>query len=194
MTAIETVCVFCGSRKGFDETHRESAERLGGIIAREGLHLVFGGGGIGLMAVVAKAALAEGGGVTGVIPENLARTEMAMEGLDELLVVDSLHRRKQIMFERSDAFVALPGGIGTLDEVVELLLWRQVGLHDKPVVLVNYAKFWDPLLDLLDHLTHAGFGPAQSHQHYIVVDTVDDVLPALAQARTPSMDDQVDRL
>lgn len=194
MIPLNSVCVFCGSRKGFNTLHQESAQQLGRDIAQAGLRLVYGGGGIGLMNVVARAALDANGDVTGVIPEYLARSEMALESLTDLLVVDSLHERKRIMFERSDAFVALPGGIGTLDEIVELLLWRQVGLHDKPIILVNEDNFWGPLETLLMQLAKDGFAAALTSHHYIVVETVDDVLPALRAAPDPTIKPRLDQL
>ena len=194
MISLNSVCVFCGSRKGFNTLHQESAQQLGRAIAQAGIRLVYGGGGIGLMNVVAQAALDAKGDVTGVIPEYLARSEKALESLTDLLVVDSLHERKRIMFERSDAFVALPGGIGTLDEIVELLLWRQVGLHDKPIILVNEDNFWDPLETLLKQLTKDGFAAALTSHHYIVVETVDDVLPALRAAPDPTIKPRLEQL
>jgi uncharacterized protein (TIGR00730 family) len=153
---VKNVCVFCGSRVGGPDVYAEAARRLGDLLARRGLGLVYGAGHIGLMGVLADAALAAGGRVVGVIPQDLVDRELAHRGLTELCVVDTMHQRKALMADRSDAFVALPGGYGTLDETFEILTWGQLGLHTKPVGLLNVAGFFDSLLAWLDHAVREG--------------------------------------
>lgn len=178
--SIRSVCVFCGSRVGRDPKYRATARTLGHLLAKNGLRLVYGGGSIGLMTVVADAVLAEGGEVLGVIPDFLDRIEVGHRSLTDLKVVGSMHERKAAMFEQSDAFVVLPGGLGTLDETLEIITWRQLGLHDKPILLVNQDGYWDPLLALLDHTVTEGFASESTRRLFSVVDDVGDVLPALA--------------
>jgi uncharacterized protein (TIGR00730 family) len=153
---IASLCLFCGSKAGNDPIATALATDLGGLCAERGLTLVYGGGTFGLMGIAARAALAGGGRVVGVIPDVLMALEVAQPGLTELIVTASLHERKALMFARSDAIVALPGGIGTMDELFEVMTWRNLGLHTKPIFLVGGA-FWDPFLDLLGHLDRAGF-------------------------------------
>jgi uncharacterized protein (TIGR00730 family) len=154
---IRSVCVYCGSAGGGDERYRAAAAELGGSLAAAGITMVFGGGHIGLMGVAADAALAGGGRVIGVIPAALRERELAHGRVGELVVVDTMHDRKRIMAERSDAFAVLPGGIGTLDEFFEILTWRQLGLHNKPIFLVDAAGYWKPLRALLDHIVAQHF-------------------------------------
>jgi len=156
---MQRVCVFCGSRPGSRPEYAIAARRLGQSIARSGAGLVYGGASVGVMREVADAALAEGGEVIGVIPRALVDREVAHHGLSELRVVDSMHVRKAMMAELSDGFVALPGGFGTLDELFETLTWAQLGIHDKPVGLVDTCGFWRPLLSLVDHMVTEGFIP-----------------------------------
>ncbi len=146
MARNPSVCVFCGSRVGDDPAHKAAAEDAGRRIARNGWRLVYGGGGVGLMRVAADAALAEDGHVIGVIPEFLRVREAGHTGVDDLIVTDGMHDRKQIMFNLASAFLILPGGVGTMDETVEILTWKQLGNHTKPIVLVNLGGYWDPLL------------------------------------------------
>jgi uncharacterized protein (TIGR00730 family) len=148
---VRSVCVFCGSSAGARPEYATAAETLGREIARRGLTLVYGAGNVGLMGVVADACLAEGGRVVGFIPESLVAWEVAHEGLTERYVTRSMHERKMGMADRADAFVALPGGVGTFEELFEVLTWAQLGIHNKPVALLNTAGFYDPLLALLDH-------------------------------------------
>jgi uncharacterized protein (TIGR00730 family) len=182
MASVKRVCVYCGSSGRVDEIYRAAATRLGVILAKAGLDLVYGGGRIGLMGLLADAALASGGHVTGVIPNFLHDRELAHSGLSELLLVDSMHERKRRMFELADAFVVLPGGLGTLDETFEIVTWKQLGLHDKPVVLVDVARYWMPLIELVEHVVASGFAPRSSLGLYRVVPRVEDVLGALAAA------------
>ena len=156
---IRSLCLFCGSRSGLDPTHAETARALGRWCAANGVRLVYGGGGIGLMGEAARAALAAGGEVIGVIPRSLMRAEIAQAGLTVLHVVESFHARKALMHDLSDAVVALPGGIGTLDELFEAMTWRELGLHDKPVYLLGEDDYWAPFTALLGHIAAAGFAP-----------------------------------
>ena len=157
MAAIDRLCVYCGSSGAVDRRYREAARDLGERLAAAGIELVFGGGRIGLMGVLADAVLAGGGRVLGVIPERLRDAELAHQGASELVMTGSMHDRKRVMAERADAFAVLPGGIGTLDEMFEILTWRQLGLHDKPIFLVDIAGYWQPLRALLDHLVAQQF-------------------------------------
>ncbi|MEP6564312.1 MAG: TIGR00730 family Rossman fold protein [Mesorhizobium sp.] len=160
MNTIRSVCVYCGSSPGRDETYAKAGHLLGRSIARSGLRLIYGGGTKGIMGAVAEGALRAGGKVTGIIPRfliNKEATETALDRLDELVITDNMHERKHKMFEKSDAFVALPGGIGTVEEIVEIMTWAQLGHHRKPIVFANVKGFWDPMLALIDHMTSEGF-------------------------------------
>lgn len=148
--SIQSVCVFCGSTPGREPAYGAAAVELGSILAREGITLVYGGGNVGLMGALADAALANGGRVVGVVPHSLAKKEVAHQGLTELHVVDSMHDRKAMMGAMGDAFVALPGGLGTLEEIFEVVTWAQLGIHDKPCALVNIAGYYDKLIEFLD--------------------------------------------
>jgi uncharacterized protein (TIGR00730 family) len=154
---LRRLCVYCGSSIGADPRYREAAEALGAGLAASGIELVYGGGRNGLMGAVADAVLAGGGTAIGVIPRHLQDRELAHLGLSELVIVDTMHQRKQAMAERADAFAALPGGIGTLDETVEILSWRQLGLHDKPIYIVDIAGYWSPLAMLFEHVATSDF-------------------------------------
>ncbi len=186
MAILRSLCLFCGSRTGADEAHRAAAAELGTALGRRGVRLVFGGGGGGLMGVAADAALAAGGQVVGVIPAHLHGLEVAHQALSELIVVDSMHARKQRMFELADAFAVLPGGLGTLDETIEIVTWRQLGLHDKPIVLVDNAGYWAPLRRLVEHVVAAGFAGPETARLFTVVERVDDVFTAVAAAKPPA--------
>jgi uncharacterized protein (TIGR00730 family) len=157
------ICVFCGSTAGINERYVDAARELGTALVRRGLGLVYGGGSIGLMGAIADTVMAEGGEVIGVIPEDLLAREIGKLDITDLRVVDSMHQRKQMMSELSDAFVALPGGMGTFEELCEVLTWAQLGIHDKPVGLINAAGYYDPLLALFDHAVTEGF-IAPSHR------------------------------
>ena len=182
MTSIRNVCVYCGSSEGNDQRFAEAADQLGAALAAAGIGLVFGGGGDGLMGRVAAAAIAGGGRVTGIIPKFLLKREHAIEGAEELIVVDDMHQRKQLMFERADAFIALPGGIGTLEELVEQLTWVQLRRHTKPVLLADIGAFWRPLLALIAHMHNLGFLREGFDVHYLVAEKIEDVLPMLHAA------------
>ena len=186
MIALTSLCVYCGSSIGVDPAHRAAAGRLGGLMAERGVRLVFGGGRTGLMGVLADAVLAAGGSVVGVIPDHIEEREVGHGGVSELLIVDSMHERKHRMFELADGFAVLPGGLGTLDETLEIITWRQLGLHDKPIVLVDSAGYWAPLEGLLEHVIAGGFARPDTRRLYTVVATVDDIFDALAAAPPPA--------
>ncbi len=154
---MRSICVYCGSNSGSKPVYSERAMRLGERIAREGLQLVYGGGNVGLMGVVADAVLQAGGEVVGVIPEQLVNWEVAHKGLTRLEVVGSMHERKMRMFDLADAFVALPGGFGTLDEMFEMLTWRQLGIGDKPCAFLDVDGFYQPLVAMIDHMVQERF-------------------------------------
>ncbi len=194
MAGIGSICIYCGSSLGHDSRFREGAATLGRLIAEAGVELIYGGGNIGLMGIAADAALAAGGRVTGVIPHDLKRAELAHQGLHELIVVKSMHDRKRIMFERSDAFVALPGGFGTLEETFEIITWKQIGLHDKPIVLVDNDGYWKPLGALLDHVIAEGFARPEARTLFTVVESAGAVLPALAALPEPAIRGEPERL
>ncbi len=176
---LSSVCLFCGSSEGADRRHRETAARFGRLIAGAGLRLVYGGGGIGLMGAAARAAMAAGGHVIGVLPEDLERLEVGMHDITELIIVDSMHARKKTMFDLSDAFVVLPGGVGTLDETIEMITWAQLGLHAKPIVIVDGDGYWRKFIELLAHVIGEGFAPAATAEIYTVAPDIDQVLPAI---------------
>ncbi|GJE37349.1 LOG family protein [Methylobacterium persicinum] len=182
MALVRTVCVYCGSGFGRNPAFREAAETLGAALARAGMALVYGGGDVGLMGTVARAVLEGGGHVTGIIPDFLQARENMLEAVNETIVVPDMHTRKRLMFERSDAFVTLPGGIGTLEELVEQLTWAQLGRHRKPVVLVSVDGFWTPLLGLFDHMRSHGFIREGLDLSYLVAPEAADVVPLLQAA------------
>jgi hypothetical protein len=157
MPQVTRLCVYCGSAVGQDSRYEAAARELGQALAAAGIELVFGGGRVGLMGVLADAVLTAGGRVVGIIPERLRNAELAHRGVSELVITGSMHDRKRVMAERADAFAVLPGGIGTLDETFEILTWRQLGLHNKPIFLIDVAGYWQPLRDLFDHLARHGF-------------------------------------
>ena len=179
-TPLGSVGLFCGSSDGTDPARLEAAGLLGRTIAAQGVRLVYGGGSTGLMGACARAVVAGGGKVLGVIPEFLCLPEVAYRAA-ELVVTASMHERKAVMFREADAFVVLPGGIGTLEEVIELLSWARLGLHRKPVVFLNPDGFWDPLVALIDHTVREGFTPATFGQTYRTVGEVPAVLPVLRE-------------
>ena len=187
MTELRALCVYCGSSNSAAASHLEAAAELGRLAARRGVEIVFGGGHVGLMGALADGALAEGGRVVGIIPEHLEAREVGHEGVSELIVVDSMHTRKRRMFERADAFCILPGGLGTLDEAFEIITWKQLGLHDKPIVLANIEGFWEPLLVLFAHQLAAGYLHERHWHLFNVVGRVNEVFDAVAGAPTPSV-------
>jgi hypothetical protein len=182
LSGLNNICVFCGSGNGRSPVYVEAANALGEAMARAGIGLVYGGGSLGLMGETARAVLTHGGYVTGIIPEFLSVKERMLRDVDELIITTDMHERKRLMFERSDAFVALPGGIGTLEELVEQLTWSQLGRHTKPIVLANIDHFWDPLIGLLDHMRREAFIRPGLEVGFIVVDTVAAIVPAIKNA------------
>ena len=180
MQKIRRLCVYCGSSGAVDRQYREAASELGARLAAAGIGLIYGGGRVGLMGLLADAALAGGGVVTGVIPSRLRDAELAHEGATELVVVASMHDRKRVMAERADAFAILPGGVGTLDETFEILSWKQLELHDKPIFLVDMGGYWAPLRALLDHIVAMGFARPQIRELLRIVASVPALIAALA--------------
>jgi uncharacterized protein (TIGR00730 family) len=182
MSKINAVCVYCGSSAGSDPAFVKAAEALGKSLAQNGVRLVYGGGSVGIMGAVARAVLDHGGTATGIIPEFLFRKERPQGLREDLIVTRDMHERKQKMFEAADAFVALPGGIGTLEELVEQLTWVQIGQHKKPVLLANINGFWEPLRDLLDHMEKLGFIYSGLNGNLLTADRPEDILPKLREA------------
>lgn len=185
MIALRSVCVYCGAAVGKDRRYRDLARRLGTILAKRGLTLVFGGGKVGLMGVLADAALAAGGQVIGVIPTSLRTVELAHQGCTELVVVESMHARKERMYALADGFVALPGGIGTLEETIEMITWRQLGFHDKPIAVVNDGGYWEPLRALFAATVAAGFAHDDIGRLVTFVDSAEAAVAALESSLEP---------
>lgn len=188
MSTIRSICVYCGSSPGRGEVYLEAGRVLGRSIAVSGLRLVYGGGTKGIMGAVSAGARGAGGKVMGIIPRflmNTEATESALARLDELIVTEDMHERKHKMFEESDAFVALPGGIGTVEEIVEIMTWAQLGRHRKPIVYGNIDGFWNPMLKLIDHMRAEGFVHTAHLVQPLVVDTAEGIVPAILEAVEP---------
>lgn len=185
--ALRSVCVFCGSSDAADPAFLADAGTLGAALAGEGLRLIYGGGGVGLMGACARAAHEAGGDVLGIIPDFLTSRERALETV-KTVVVTSMHQRKMMMFEESDGFVVLPGGIGTLEEVIELLSWRRLDLHAKPIVFHNPGDFWAPLFELFHHTVEQRLSPPSFLESWVEVEAVDEIIPALRGAKRPGRD------
>jgi uncharacterized protein (TIGR00730 family) len=181
---MQRICVFCGSHVGNDPSYAAMARETARAIVAAGYGVVYGGGGVGLMKILADAALEAGGEVIGVIPRDLARAEMAHEGLTELYVVTTMHERKAKMADLSDAFIALPGGFGTMDEFCEILSWRQLRIHDKPIGLLNYRGYYDALLALFDSMVREGFVGPHTRRLFIDAPAIDDVLARMFAEKT----------
>ena len=179
---IRKICVYCGSGPGIDPAFVESARAFGTLLAKNAIGLVFGGGSVGMMGTIAKSVREHGGEVTGIIPEFLVAREHAMRGADNLIVTRDMHERKRKMFEMADAFVAMPGGVGTLEEVVEQMTWVQLGRHRKPILLANIKHFWDPLCALIDHMKALEFIRGDLNFDLLVADKVEEILPMLKNA------------
>jgi uncharacterized protein (TIGR00730 family) len=180
MSKINAICVYCGSSPGTDPTFVEAARDFGKILAHSGIRLVWGGGSVGLMGAIASSVIEHGGAATGIIPEFLTAKERPRRLAQEQIITRDMHERKSTMFDRADAFVALPGGIGTLEELVEQMTWAQLGRHKKPILIANINGFWDPLLSLLAHMRVAGLVPPPSRGvDLLVVERVTDILPKL---------------
>jgi len=183
-----SICVFCGSRYGVDPRFQAAATRFGELVGGAGLRLIYGGGHVGLMGALADAAVTAGAEVVGFIPTGLLAREVGHRAITELIVTSTMYQRKQEMIDRADAFVILPGGLGTLDELLEVITLRQLRYHDKPVVLVNLGGYWDPLLALVDRVIENEFAAPSARELYEVVATVDEVLPlvgAIGPAAAP---------
>lgn len=198
MSEIKSICVYCGSSPGRNETYLQAGEFLGRAIASHGLRLVYGGGTKGIMGAVARGAYSAGGGISGIIPRFLIDKEASGEApdmIDDLTVTEDMHTRKHLMFEKSDAFVALPGGIGTLEEIVEIMTWAQLGRHRKPIAFANVGGFWSPMLELMEHMKQEGFVHNARLVQPLVVDEIDRVVPAIvaagAHAARPEGDERV---
>jgi uncharacterized protein (TIGR00730 family) len=182
MSKINTICVYCGSGAGTNPRFIESARALGKALAENRIRLVYGGGSVGMMGAVATSVLDHGGTVTGIIPSFLTAKENALKRVQEMIVTPDMHERKRLMFEHADAFVALPGGIGTLEELVEQLTWQQLGRHSKPVLLANIDGFWEPLLALIAHMRATQFIRANLTVDILTAERVEDILPRLRAA------------
>lgn len=202
MTKIRSICVYCGSSPGKHNAYLDAAKTLGEAMGRAGLRLVYGGGAKGIMGAVAKATAEAGGSVMGIIPRflmNKEASEAALARLDEVVVTEDMHARKHRMFQESDAFVALPGGIGTLEEIVEIMTWAQLGRHRKPMVFGNVGGFWNPMMALMDHMKREGFLHSAHLVQPLLVDNAADILPAVlgsapVRADADGRDDIIDRL
>ena len=179
---IGKICVYCGSGPGTDPAFVEAARAFGKILAKNGIGLIYGGGAVGIMGELSRAVLDNGGEATGIIPEFLVAREHARDSADGLIVTRDMHERKRKMFELADAFVALPGGVGTLEEIVEQMTWVQLGRHTKPILLANIKGFWEPLCALLDHMKKLEFIRGDLNFDLLVTDKVDDILPMLRKA------------
>lgn len=181
---VSTICVFCGSSPGLNAQYAEAASRMGRVLAAKRIALVYGGGRVGLMGAIADSVLAAGGNVTGVIPSALVEKELAHTGLTDLRIVETMHERKALMASLADAFIALPGGLGTFEELFEVLTWGQLGIHRKPSGLLNVAGFFDPLLAFIDHAVKERFIPPE-HRQFILEETDPGRLIELLQNYTP---------
>lgn len=183
MNEIRTVCVYCGSGPGREPAYAEAAEAFGRHLAEAGLRLVYGGGSLGLMGIVARSTIAAGGKVTGIIPKFLSERERMLRDVDELIVTEDMHERKMAMFNKADAFVALPGGVGTLEELVEMMTWAQLGQHRKPIVIANIGQFWDPLLALFEHMREERFIRDELDVRFEVALHADNIVPLILKER-----------
>jgi uncharacterized protein (TIGR00730 family) len=189
---LSSVCVFCGSNGGADPAYLASAQAVGGGLAQRGIRIVYGGGRVGLMGALADAARAAGGEVVGVMPQALVDREIGHSGIDDLRIVDTMHERKALMVELADAFIALPGGIGTLEELFEVYTWAQLGIHAKPLALLDVAGYYEPLAAFLDHAVAQRFLRAESRAMLSVADSLEGVLEAFERWQPPAMHKWID--
>ena len=194
MTGIRRLCVYCGSSDAVDDRYKQAARELGGRLAEAGVELVYGGGRVGLMGLLANAILSANGTVIGIIPRRLVDAEVTHTDVTELIVVDSMHDRKRLMAEKADAFAVLPGGIGTLDEFFEIVSWRQLSLHEKPILLVDIGDYWAPLRTLLDHIVVNGFARPQTRGFVHVVPSVSALMAALSKEPAVSRKTEIEQL
>lgn len=188
MTEIKTLCVYCGSRESNNENFKFLAEKIGKILGENQIKLIYGGGNVGLMGILATSVVENGGTVHGIIPGHLDKIEKSHDKITELTIVDNMHQRKRLMFDHSDAFLILPGSIGTLDETIEVITWRQLKLHDKPIVLLNYENYWDPFLKLLNNIVNFEFALKDTFDLFHVINEAEDVLPLLKTLPEPKID------
>ena len=182
MSGIKSICVYCGSGPGTNPAFVAATRAFGRILAENRIRLVYGGGSVGLMGALAMSVVDHGGLVTGIIPDFLTEREFMFQGAQEVIVTRDMHERKRLMFERADAFVALPGGIGTLEELVEQMTWAQLGRHKKPILIANIEGFWEPLCALLNHMKELQFIRAGLTVNLLVANRVEDILPKLLEA------------
>jgi uncharacterized protein (TIGR00730 family) len=190
--ALSSVCVFCGSNGGADPAYLAAAQAVGAGLAQRGIRVVYGGGRVGLMGALADSARAAGGEVVGVMPQALVDREIGHTGIDDLRVVDTMHERKALMVELADAFVALPGGIGTLEELFEVYTWAQLGIHAKPLALLDVAGYYEPLAAFLDHAVAQRFLRPETRAMLAVADSIEDVLETFERWRPPAMHKWID--
>jgi uncharacterized protein (TIGR00730 family) len=176
---FEAVCVFCGAQNAVPPQHLDMATHFGNLLGKAGRTLVYGGGDCGLMGRVANGTIESGGKVVGVFPRGLRRIEVEHKGLSKMFIVDTMHERKQIMYDHADVFVVLPGGFGTMDEMFEIITWKQLSIHAKPVIIFNYEGYWDHLLGLMDHMIATGFARPETRALYQSVNTLDELLEVL---------------
>ena len=179
MTPRKSVCVFCGASNSVPKKYLDIGTTFGAILAKKDITLVYGGGDCGVMGAIANASLKSGGHVTGVFPVSLRNIENEHQSLSEIIIVNTMHERKQCMFDRTDAFVVFPGGFGTMDEMFEILTWKQLKLHHKPIVIFNYENYWDPLIALMDNIIENKFAKPETAGYYAVVDRVEAILEVL---------------
>lgn len=180
MTKVKSACVYCGTGHNVNQIYKDTAAQLGAVMAQSKVRLVYGGGRVGLMGIVSQSCFSAGGEVVGIIPEHIQDKEVMNDDVTELFIVDSMHTRKKMMVDKSDGFIVLPGGFGTLDETFEILTWKYLGLHDKPVVILNVDGFYDPLLKMVDHMVESGFTPFWHRSLYQVVETPEEAIVALS--------------
>lgn len=176
---INNICVYCGSRTGHKADYEQAAIKLGHWIGEQGKTLVYGAGSIGLMGITARSVMEKGGDVIGIIPEHLDKVEITQQGMQETIITQNMHERKKLMFEKSDAFIVLPGGLGSMDEFFEMLTWSQLRLHCKPIYLYNVDGYWSPLVDFIDHIIKEGFADEGNKKLFTVIDSHDDLIKAL---------------
>ncbi len=188
MKTISNVCVYLGSSGRCDDMYKKATEHLGVLMAKANMGLVYGGGRVGLMGILAESVMKSGGRAIGIIPEHISKREVSHEGLTELHVVDSMHTRKQMMVSKSDAFVVMPGGIGTLDELCEVMTWKQLGIHDKPIIICNVGGYWTPFIAMIDNVIAGKFMREEDRRLVTVVERVEDIVPALTQAPSETFD------
>lgn len=185
---IKSICVYCGSSINVDEDFKTLAHDMGKILAEKNIRLVYGGGKAGLMGIIADSIMSHGGEAIGIIPSHISDREIQHKGLTELHIVDSMHTRKQMMVDYSDAFLVLPGGVGTLDETCEIMTWRQLGIHDKPIVVANVKDYWTPFLSMIDHIVDQGFMREDDKKIISIVDKLEDIMPAFENAPKETFD------